>query len=96
MSGCSPKCNGGLAYRSQGFCHTLAPHPRPNPSRLTRKHEIVGPWLERGRRNHLPLSCLCVLSDMLAICRCNRVSFAISGQVRWGILMASSVVPEDP
>ena len=63
---------------------------------LTRIHEIIGSRLERTRRNHLPVSCLCVLSDMQAFCRCNRVSFAISGQVRWSTLMASSMVPEDP
>ena len=62
---------------------------------LTRKHEIIGSRLERCRRNHLPLSWRCVLSDLQALCRCNRVSFAKSGQVRWGISMASSMVPED-
>ena len=62
---------------------------------LTRKRAIIGSGLERCRRNHLPSSCRCVLSELQAFCRCNRVSFAKSGQVRWGILMASSMVPED-
>ena len=67
MSGCSPKCNGGLAYDPRDFVIHLPLILARIFHVLTRKHEVIGSRLERGRRNRLPLSCLCVLSDIAGI-----------------------------
>lgn len=92
MEAAAPNVNGEFALGSLGLCHTL-PLILTQPLHvLTRKHEIIGSRLERRRYNSLPLPCLRVLSDMQTIRRCNRVSFAISGQVCWGASIASYVV----